>query len=176
VNQLFEKTVNDPSAAECAISAVVSGTEMVLGLGSAVLTGTKTILLVEDEPFVREVTVRVLKAAGYSVLTARNAAEARRIYDQFSSDIDLLLSDVILPDENGRALAEELRRQNAELAVLMVTGYTEELQITGRETAQLECLPKPFSASTLLERIEMLLSRKRWNAGRLLLRRACGIE
>ena len=177
MNQPSKKTVIDPSGAECAVSAGVLGcTEMVPGLGLAVLTGAKKILLVEDEAFVREVTVRVLKSAGYSVLTARDAAEARSIYDQFSGEIDLLLSDVILPDENGKMLAEELRRQNAELAVLLVTGYSEELRTNASEPAGLECLPKPFSASMLLDRIEILLSRRRWNAGGLRLRRVCGIE
>jgi DNA-binding response OmpR family regulator len=177
VSQPSQKTVMDQSGAECAVSAVVLGcTEMVPGLGTGVLTGAHTILLVEDEAFVREVTVRVLKSAGYSVLTARNAAEARSVYHQFSGEVDLLLSDVILPDENGRILAEELRRQTVELAVLLVTGYIEELKLAQREGARLECLPKPFSASMLLEKIEILLSRKRWYAGKLLLRRACGTE
>jgi PleD family two-component response regulator len=107
VNQASKETVLDPSGAECALSAEVLGrTKMRPGLGNGVVTGAKTILLVEDEAFGREVTVRVLKSAGYSVLTAKSAAEARSIYDQFSNEVDLLLSDVILPHENGRTLAE----------------------------------------------------------------------
>ena len=62
---------------------------------------TKTILLVEDEPFVREVTGEVLRAAGYRVLTAKNAKEGASLYEAQSGEVELLLTDIILPEGYG---------------------------------------------------------------------------
>lgn len=171
-----ERAVIAPGGAESATVAtgVVGYGSNVIGLDSRELTGSETILLVEDEAFVREVTVEVLKSAGYAVLIAKNAAEARTLYDEFSREIDILLSDVILPDENGRKLALEFRDQDAELPVLLVTGYAEQVEIRAAEP--LECLPKPFSARTLLQKVRAVLGRKRWISEWYPVRRACGIE
>ena len=155
------------NGAECA--AVQAGLLHCAGefleLDSAVGVRQATILLVEDEAFVREVTVQVLRSAGYAVLTAMSAAEAGRIYSKFSSEIDLLLSDVILPDENGRLLAQKLRSQNAELLTLLVSGYADQVETQEAALAGVECLPKPFSARTLLQKVRTVLERKRWSAG-----------
>lgn len=113
----------------------------------------RTILLVEDEEFVREVAIEVLRTAGYRVLSAKNAAEALQLYDDAGHDIDLLLTDVILPGENGRALAERLRRENPLLPVLLETGYAEQMV---RETGE-QCLAKPFSSDDLLGRVRELM-------------------
>jgi two-component system, cell cycle sensor histidine kinase and response regulator CckA len=125
---------------------------------------------------VRKVTVDVLKAAGYVVLIAKNAAEAYRLYEQFSGEVDLLLSDVILPDDNGRTLACKLRSKNPQLSVLLVTGYAEQVEMMKAEPAGVECLPKPFSARTLLEKVRMIVDRKQKNAGWHPITHACGIE
>ena len=109
----------------------------------------------EDEAFVREVTCEVLRSAGYQVLTAKNGAEAGRIYDQFREEADLLLTDVVLPGETGRALAARLRLENPELMVLLVTGYAEQMGL--REWEGEECLAKPFSSEVLLRRVRQLL-------------------
>lgn len=121
------------------------------------LAGAETILFVEDEAFVRNVTCEVLRSAGYQVLTAQNAAEAVRIYDARPGDVELLLTDVVLPGETGRAVAERLQRGNPKLKVLLVTGYVEEMG--RREATHEECLAKPFSAETLLRRVRGLLDR-----------------
>jgi two-component system, cell cycle sensor histidine kinase and response regulator CckA len=118
------------------------------------LAGAETILLVEDEAFVREVTGEVLRSAGYEVLTARNAAEAAGAYSERRRRVDLLLSDVVLPGENGRVLASRLRRENPALKVLLVTGYAEQMGL--REE---ECLAKPFSTDVLLRRVREMLDR-----------------
>jgi two-component system, cell cycle sensor histidine kinase and response regulator CckA len=121
-----------------------------------------TILLVEDEDFVRRVTCEVLRAAGYAVLSAKNATEALDTYDQQREVIALLLTDVVLPGESGRELARKLIRRDATLKVLFVTGYGE--QITphaengaGPEAKNEELLAKPFSTALLLRRIAELL-------------------
>jgi two-component system, cell cycle sensor histidine kinase and response regulator CckA len=118
------------------------------------LAGAETILLVEDEAFVREVTGEVLRSAGYEVLTARNAAEAAGVYAGRRGGVELLLSDVVLPGENGRVLSRRLRRENPELKVLLVTGYVEQMGL--REE---EYLAKPFSTDVLLRKVREVLDR-----------------
>ena len=122
----------------------------------------RTILLVEDETFVREVASEVLRAAGYRVLTAKSAAEAMHIYEM-GFEIDLLLTDVVLPGETGRVLAERLRRENPRLPVLLATGYGEEMA----RAASVECLAKPFSSEDLLGRVGQLLEKAPWRMGAL---------
>jgi CheY-like chemotaxis protein len=117
----------------------------------------ETILFVEDEAFVREVTAEVLRSAGYRVLTAQNAVEAARAYAVHCRTVDLLLTDVILPGETGRALAEGLRRQNPELKILFVSGYAEQMQT--HEAGVEECLAKPFSGGVLLRKVRHVLHR-----------------
>jgi DNA-binding NtrC family response regulator len=119
------------------------------------LPGTQTILLVEDERFVREVTGEVLRSAGYNVLTARNAAEAMREYEACCSPVELLLTDVILPGESGHALAARLRRVKPELKVLLVSGYGE--QMGPRKAGNGECLAKPYSTGVLLGRVREVI-------------------
>jgi two-component system, cell cycle sensor histidine kinase and response regulator CckA len=130
--------------------------------------GTETILFVEDEAFVRKVTTEVLGAAGYRVLTAQNAEDAVQIYRRHSGEINLLLTDLVLPGETGRELALRLRRLvhhnvhhtlghnfDHPLKVLFLTGYVEYMRVLDGE----ECLPKPFSTSSLLQKIRQVLDR-----------------
>lgn len=136
------------------------------------LAGAETILLVEDEAFVREVTGEVLRSAGYEVLTAKDAAEAASVYTARPGGVELLLSDVVMPGENGRALAKRLRRENPELKVLLVSGYAEQM---GQPGAEEECLAKPFSTDVLLRRVRRMLDRPGLpTATEGLLRPACG--
>lgn len=116
-----------------------------------------TILLVEDEAFVRDVTSEVLRAGGYRVLAATNATEAVHQYERRCGAVDLLLTDVILPGENGRTLAKRLQQKNPLLPVLLVTGYGEQMMRDSANGA--ECLPKPFSSAALLQRIDQMLKR-----------------
>ena len=126
-----------------------------LFLAAEELSGAETILLVEDEAFVRNVTSEVLRSAGYEVLTAKNAVEAASVYSRHGG-VELLLSDVILPGENGRILAGRLRRENPELKVLLVTGYADQLGMPGTQSEE-ECLAKPFSTVVLLRRVRKML-------------------
>ncbi len=128
------------------------------GAAAEELAGAETILLVEDEAFVRDVICEVLRSAGYRVLTARTAAEAVYAYDQRRGQVELLLTDVTLPGETGRVLAERLRRADPGLKVLFITGYSEQL---GQLAMQEECLGKPFSTEVLLGSVRELLDRVR---------------
>ena len=137
------------------------------------LAREETILFVEDEAFVREVTGEVLRSAGYRVLTAKNATEATGVYDQRRGEVELLLTDVVLPGETGRALAGRLRRENPGLKVLLVTGYAEQMGL--REAMREECLAKPFSTEVLLRRVRQVLDRReQWSGSEDLLRHAGG--
>ena len=117
--------------------------------------GTETILFVEDEAFVRQVTAEVLCSAGYGVLIAQNAEEALRLYERHSRAVDLVLTDLILPGQTGSELAERLISFDRRLKVLFVTGYAERVNATGKY----ECLAKPFSTSVLLEKVRQVLDR-----------------
>jgi CheY-like chemotaxis protein len=134
--------------------------------------GAETILLVEDETFVRKVTCEVLTAAGYNVVTAENATEALAQREHVSQ-LDLLLTDVILPGRSGRALAGVLRSLQPDLVVLFVTGYPLQLaEISAAKPAE-ACLPKPFSAVTLLRKVREALNGKAEPGTGNLITRAC---
>ena len=117
----------------------------------------KTILLVEDEAFVREVTCQILQAAGYHVLTARSAAEALPLYHS-AREVHLLVTDVVLPGASGYVLAAMLRRENSQLKVLFITGYLHQMGLAAGGDEN--CLPKPFSSEGLLRHISQLLAEK----------------
>jgi two-component system, cell cycle sensor histidine kinase and response regulator CckA len=135
--------------------------------------GAETILFVEDEIFVREVTAEVLRAAGYRVLTAKNSVEAVRVYEGNAAAVDLLLTDVVLPGETGLVLAGRLRRENPELKVLFVTGYAQHMGLG--EVEPEECLAKPFSTAVSLRRLRKILDREEsWIGRQELATLACG--
>jgi CheY-like chemotaxis protein len=142
-------------------NTAVAGNECLnLGTAGELLTGTETILLVEDEAFVREVTHEVLKSAGYRVITAKNAKEALAERERMSQ-VDLLLTDVVLPGRSGRVLAGDLRSRQPNLAVLFVSGYAAQLvEIEAAQPAE-ACLPKPFSAVVLLRKLRQILNGNR---------------
>jgi len=121
------------------------------------LAAAETILLVEDETFVREVTGEVLRSAGYRVVSARDAGEALGAYEAHSGALDLLLTDVILPGETGRALAARLRWESPGLKVLLISGYAQQMELPGAGAE--ECLAKPFSAGVLLQKVRKMLDR-----------------
>src|SRR5579885_1041205 len=108
----------------------------------------KRILLVEDNAFVRETTSEILESAGLYVLKARNAAAAKSGSDR---QIDLLITDVVLPGQNGCQLADDLKKDNPGMKVVFMSGYPKDLiagNIAGGNDTRY--LSKPFSAETLL--------------------------
>ena len=119
---------------------------------------TRTILLVEDEAFVREVAYEVLSRAGYRVLKAGNATGALQLFRAHAGAVQLLLTDVVLPDRNGCDLAMELSNLCGGVRSIFVSGYPENL-ITKKRLSQPGWfyLPKPFSVATLMQKIEEAL-------------------
>jgi two-component system cell cycle sensor histidine kinase/response regulator CckA len=115
-----------------------------------------TILLVEDENFVREAAREVLRNTGYSVVAVKTAAEAVRVFEEVGGGVDLLLTDVVLPGEAGPALAARLRQADPGLNVLYVTGYAEQMKIL--EARHDRFLAKPFSSEKLLNAVWEVLA------------------
>lgn len=127
----------------------------------APLSGAETILVCEDDDAVRELTVQVLREAGYNVLAAASGEEARAISESYVEPIDLLLADVILPDTNGRHLSEALTDARPGLRTLYVSGYTADvIAHHGVLDDGVEFLPKPFSRQGLLQRIRQVIDAK----------------
>ena len=116
----------------------------------------ETVLLVEDEEAVRGIISAVLRREGYHVLEASGARVACEIFAQ-RSDIDLLLTDVVMPDMNGPALAQHLIGLRPELRVLFISGYAEMLMPPGSDNPNVGFLRKPFQASVLTARVAQAL-------------------
>jgi two-component system, cell cycle sensor histidine kinase and response regulator CckA len=132
-----------------------------------------TVLLVEDEEIVREAASEALRSAGYNVLAARNAAEAKQQFRDWERTVDLLLTDVVLPDEDGRGLAQCFQSRNGSLRVLFISGYAH--QMANSSGCFEEFLAKPFSVETLLRRVaELLRDRSLFDSGVKPFKLACG--
>ena len=120
--------------------------------------GTETILAVEDEEGLRLVTSRILDAAGYKVLTAADGYEALMVSVEHRGDIQLLLTDVVMPRMSGRVLAQELAKIRPAIKVLYMSGYADNaLASHGVIDASTHFLGKPFSADALLCRVRAVL-------------------
>lgn len=122
--------------------------------------GEETILLVEDEPALREVTRRILAGAGYRVVVAENGAQALTVAAGHAEEIDLLLSDVVMPQMPGPALAQTLLAQRPSLRVLLMSGFAQPILDSGGFLQDgMVLIEKPFSGPALLARIAQLLER-----------------
>ncbi len=117
-----------------------------------------TVLLVEDEDPVRLILGAVLRRQGYDVVEAPGARVACEIFAQ-RHDIDLLLTDIVMPDMNGPALAQRLVGLRPELRVLFISGYSDLLSPPGGNNPNMGFLSKPFPASVLTARVAQLLAR-----------------
>jgi PAS domain S-box-containing protein len=123
-----------------------------------VRSGTETILLVEDEPGVRQLVREMLNRLGYTILEAGGGAEALRIFAQHQGAIDLLLTDVIMPQMSGRDLAQRLRTVQPALKVLYISGYTDDmLAHHGVLEPNVYLLPKPFAPDELAKKLREVL-------------------
>lgn len=119
----------------------------------------KTVLLVEDNPSVREVAREVLDEAGYWVLEADGAEQALMQLNQYGKPVDLLLSDVIMPGMNGPELYEELKKIQPELKVLYMSGYSENIiTFKGVEEENPHYIRKPFAPQALLKKMAQLIT------------------
>lgn len=119
--------------------------------------GWETILLVEDEAFVRKVTGQVLESAGYAVLKASNAEEALWAFCRHEGAVHLLLTDVVMPGKSGKVLAAELRTLCPEMKTIFISGYGETAEAHTQPDSRVFDLPKPFSVQSLMRKIRSVL-------------------
>lgn len=116
---------------------------------------TGTVLLVEDGHSLRDMMREMLETAGYSVLDAKSPAEALEVVQGHRGDIDLLLTDVVMPGMRGPELAEKVRALRPGLKVLLMSGYTDEtVSLQGPVVAEAQFIQKPFSEATLLAKVQ----------------------
>jgi PAS domain S-box-containing protein len=129
---------------------------------SVVSTGDRpaaaTILLVEDEAAVRNMTEKMLSRAGYRVLSAATPSQACALFDEHADDIDLLLTDVVMPEMRGPALAERLVARRPDLRVLFVSGYSDAMLPSASATGKVNFLAKPFATSRLITTVAEVLT------------------
>lgn len=120
------------------------------------------ILVAEDESAVRSFVCAVLRERGYTVLEARTGVEGLAVAHRHAGPIDLLLTDVVMPEMGGRDLASKLVESNPETRILFMSGYAEnEIAHHGVLTSGAQLLEKPFSAAVLLERVRTVLEEPR---------------
>jgi PAS domain S-box-containing protein len=122
--------------------------------------GGGTVLLVEDEQALREVSRRILAGAGYRVLAASSGPEALATVADYAGEIDLLLTDVIMPQMHGTQLAEQVKRARPSLPVLFMSGFAQPiLDSTELLDDAFQLIEKPFSGPALLVKIDEVLGR-----------------
>jgi two-component system cell cycle sensor histidine kinase/response regulator CckA len=120
--------------------------------------GNETLLLVEDESAVRASIRRLLEWHGYTVIEARNGADALNVYNAHEGNIDLVMTDVVMPEMGGYELVEQLRARRPDLRVLFMSGYTERAPASdGSIPPRTGYLEKPFTVETLMRRLRQVL-------------------
>jgi signal transduction histidine kinase len=123
--------------------------------------GKETLLVVEDEPAVRELAACVLRESGYKVLEAGNGREALRVVEEHGNKpIELLISDVIMPHMSGKELVDRMKTTRPKTKVLFISGYTDDaIVLHGALAPGVDYLEKPFSPARLVHRVREILDR-----------------
>lgn len=121
--------------------------------------GTETVLLVEDEEMVRNMTKEILQESGYQVLEAQHGHEALLVAERHNGPIHLMLSDVVMPQMSGRELAEQLAPVRRDMKVLYMSGYTDDAIVHhGVLDAGMAFIEKPFTPNALTRKLREVLS------------------
>jgi CheY-like chemotaxis protein len=126
------------------------------GARSGLAAGTETILLVEDDPAVRQLTERILRTAGYEVLPSADGREALTLAVG-NHHIDLLVTDVIMPDMNGQQLADRLTALRPGLPVIFTSAYTRGVLAFAPDNPAVSFLEKPYTASAITDRVRAVM-------------------
>jgi signal transduction histidine kinase len=127
-------------------------------VASVSLQGTETVLLVEDEELLRRLMRRMLERQGYKILEARHGNDALRLCDEYQGDIDVLVTDVVMPEMGGRELAESLKKVRPGTQVIFMSGYTGVDAVRrGFLEPDAAFLQKPLSPETLTRKIREVL-------------------
>jgi CheY-like chemotaxis protein len=122
--------------------------------------GSESVLVVEDEPMVRDVARATLERMGYQVHTATNGVDGLRVAAEVGDRLALVVTDVVMPQMGGWEMAEHLRRQRPDVKILFTSGYNEEIaNAQGRVDADIDFLPKPYLPAVLTQRVRQVLDR-----------------
>jgi signal transduction histidine kinase/ActR/RegA family two-component response regulator len=136
------------------------------GPHQAVVRGTETILVVEDEPALRLVARKILENAGYTVLVAANGEEALTHFRRAVTPVHLLLTDVVMPGMSGPALVGRVREEGGRTSILYTSGYADDsLTSEGLRDERVYFLAKPYTGTTLLRKVREVLDAKPAAAG-----------
>ena len=122
------------------------------------LTGTGRVLLVEDEDVVRSFAARALKSRGYEVLEAGSGVEALEVMEANGGKVDIVVSDVVMPEMDGPTLFKELRKGNPKLKFIFVSGYPNDAFREAVGSEEFAFLPKPFSLPQLAAKVKEQLA------------------
>ncbi len=142
------------------ITSKKAGDVEVEKISSEELIGNETILLAEDDHWVRELTKSTLEAYGYKVLEVERGDEALKICKEFKNPIHLLLTDVVMPGMSGSELAKKILEYHKDIKILYMSGYTDDAMIRyGIRDKEVEFLQKPFSSKVLLEKVRKILNK-----------------
>ena len=122
--------------------------------------GEETVLLVEDEASVRRLTVRMLRELGYTVLEAENGLEALNRSRGYDGDIDLVLSDVVMPQMSGPEMVAQLGLERDGFATLFISGFTQDRHLTQADGREAALLLKPFTRDVLARKVRSVLEKR----------------
>jgi two-component system cell cycle sensor histidine kinase/response regulator CckA len=146
-----------PAVEAPAIAGALAAADSLARAAAADLTGQGTILLVEDEEGLRALNARGLISRGYTVLEASNGVEAIEAFDKHG-DVDLVVSDVVMPEMDGPTLLKELRRRDPDVKIIFVSGYAEEaFNKNLPDQEQYAFLAKPFTLKQLVAEVKKTL-------------------
>jgi two-component system cell cycle sensor histidine kinase/response regulator CckA len=120
---------------------------------------TRTILVVDDSETIRNLVSAILSQDGYRIIEAADGADALRIMDGRLTDLDLVITDVVMPNMGGPELARRIGRTRPELRTIFISGYLDDLAMREIESMPALFLPKPFTATGLLENVRTALKR-----------------
>ena len=124
------------------------------------LTGSETILIVEDDDKVRNLACEILEPQGYTILEAQNGIEALRVSEGYRDQIHLMITDVVMPGMGGREIEERLRPLRPDMKVIYMSGYTDNAILHhGVLSPEIEFLQKPISSETLKRKVREVLDR-----------------
>ncbi len=130
------------------------------------LTGHERILIVEDEDTVRAFSARALRTTGYEVFEADSGEQALEVLDEIDHRIDLMISDVVMPEMDGPALLHKVRERLPDLRVIFVSGYAEEsVRQDIADDQTVEFLPKPYSLDQINAKVKEVLAARQRQAG-----------
>ncbi len=121
------------------------------------LTGSGTVLLVEDEDSVRKFAARALRRQGYAVLEAGNGIEALEVKAAHDGAIDLVVSDIVMPEMDGPTLLKELRKTNPDLKIIFMSGYADDALSSLDSGEEFAFLPKPFQLAELVTKVKEII-------------------